>query len=363
MPATITEQMFPHIIDGILKYAMASATYSELIALRRLSRTTKTAIDTKLFTHLTMTYVKNTLGNLKVATPSGRHPALLDSPTPGAKGVYTACLTCIFASSSHSDPFECEQCIQPAWRLHPISANFKAARIVDIVGGTLVDGFKPLSALFNTIDYLRFKSQWGVTKNSASRYGMVWPGHYSRQPLHCRVKNMVWLGDVGWRAGLWCDAMPVVPDAHYIYVWRRPLKLDPYVDVRLEVPAGVGHVTVVYHKPEGEADDQPYDLAGLEPYAEAVARGYTLTAAGLFDAAANWHQETSVESGTHTSAQEQLMLISRKHHAQHMQVTRRLNAVEAAAEFDAGMKRIVTLSLEEYVAGLSDEERAMIMEE
>jgi hypothetical protein len=175
---TLDSQVYPHVVDAILSFAIADASHPELLALRGVSKAAKAQVDARLFTHLTLTHIEGSFAELEVATPHGRHPALLDWPTPGARGIYSSCSTCVITNMNTTEAsfLTCEKCSSDtSWQHTPLSAQFKATRIVDLIGATLMEGFKMLSSLFDTLEYLRFKPKWGVDVDMEDAEGMVWP--------------------------------------------------------------------------------------------------------------------------------------------------------------------------------------------
>lgn len=75
--------------------------------------------------------------------------------------------------------------------------------------------------------------------------------------------------------------MPEVPGAHCAYVWRPALPAV-FLDYRLEVPEGLGRVTVVCYLAHPD-NVQFYLPARVQPDAEALRKRYELQAVGLFD--------------------------------------------------------------------------------
>ncbi len=361
IPITLDSQVYPHVVDAILSFAIADASRQELLALRGVLKAAKAQVDAQLFDHLTLTHVEGSFAELEVATPHGRHPALLDWPTPGAGGIYASCSTCVITNMNTAEAsfLACEKCSSdPFWHHTALSAQFRATRIVDLIGATLMEGFKMLSSLFDTLEYLRFKPKWGVDVDMEDAEGMVWPKDMTRQKLRCGVKNLVWLGDLAHSSGQRCEAMPEVPGAHYVYVWR-PAPPEQFLDYRLEVPDGVGRVTVVYrHREPGT--EQRYSISDVQPYSDALLRKYPLTVAGLFETLVSEATNELMDDPDEIEMTQDSFIM-----ACTFQVIAEVDpgcGIEAMEEVEKRLESCTTLLMAEYAAGLSEEERVMILE-
>lgn len=359
----IDSQMYPHILDTIAMHA----PYAVLVALRATSRLLKMQVDAVLFRHLTLTNVEGSFAEMSISTPHGRHPALLDWPSAGARGVYKACSNCIIANMNSANDVSCE--LSAPWRHTKLSKSFKATRIVDIIGATLMEGVTSLSSVFGSVDVMRFMPAWGVDVDMEGEEGMVWPKDMTRQTLGCDVKTVVWLGDIRHSSGQRCEAVPEVPGARYVYSWLVDAAELEYIDFRHEVPAGATSAVVLYrHAPASlgaDADGGPkptpfafVDALLIEPYSEVARTGIhcPMTVAGFFDLDLDF-------PAFDESNEEYFMRMMGSALPNSVMSGTSLNEEEGAAVLKARLGRIKTVSLGEYVAELGAEERALILGE
>lgn len=372
---SLNAQMYPHLLDSILSHA----SYSTLVAFRTTSKRLKSVADALLCRHLTLTNIDGSFAKITVATRNGRHPGLFDWPTVGSRGVFEGCDSCIVADPNHANDDPCPDCGPEApWRHHPMSALFRYATVTDVIGATLMEALNQLSSLFGSVNVMRFMGAWGVDPDNKNRKGMVWPKHSTRQTLQCTVKKLVWHGDLREPAALRCAALPEVPGAAYTYVWWYD-PFDQAYDGELnhEAPRNVGidSVTVVYRRANstctpyhGTGRSMPAITSGTlaEPIIESGLSPHAtpMTIVGLFQYPWIYAQSRRrwLPIGFTVEHEQEFMGNLKRSLIGDLEEQDQLATPAAEALVQERWSRIQTITMDEYVASLSEEERELYLD-